>query len=573
MHPPFSLPSGPAALASAEWPEIAQVYAALAERPLPDRAAVAAWLADWSQFEAMLGEAGSRAMIRYTVNTRDADAERDHLRFSTDLLPKAEEQSVRLRQRLVESGYTEPGLETTLRAFRTSIEIFREANVPLQSELEEHGATYQRITGGMTARWQGRDLPLPQVAPFLKDPDRAVREAAFRASVAPYVDARDTLAPLFDTMHALRQRVARNAGFANYRDYAFTAKLRFDYTAADCERFHDAVEEHVMPAYARLAEHRRAVLGAPSLRPWDTAVDIYGSEPLRPFSGGTELARRTRDVVARVDPRFGRDFGTLLDEGLLDLDSRDGKAPGGYCDTLHWSGRPFIFMNAVGLVDDVNTLLHEAGHAFHAFLANHHPLVWQRQPGSEACELASMSMELLAAPELRQPAGFFTPRDHRRARLEHLEDVITVLAHVASVDAFQHWIYTDPAGADAAARDAAWLRFRARFDVGTDWSGLDRARLARWYRQLHIFLYPFYYIEYGIAQLGALQVWRNSRRDLATAVERYRTALALGATRPLPEIYAAAGARLAFDGAIIAELVAEVEGEIERLRAQVPEAA
>jgi oligoendopeptidase F len=184
-----------------------------------------------------------------------------------------------------------------------------------------------------------------------------------------------------------------------------------------------------------------------------------------------------------------------------------------------------------------------------------------------------MSMELLAAPELRQPAGFFTPHDHRRARLEHLEDVITVLAHVASVDAFQHWIYTDPAGADAAARDAAWLRLRARFDVGTDWSGLDRERLARWYRQLHIFLYPFYYIEYGIAQLGALQVWRNSRRDLATAVERYRAALALGATRPLPEIYAAAGARLAFDGAIIAELVAEVESEIDRLRAQVPEAA
>ncbi len=569
----FTLPAGPAALASAEWADIAPLYDALATRPLPDDAAVAAWLDDWSRFEAMLGEAGSLAMIRYTVNTRDAEAERNHLRFSTDILPKAEEQGVALRKRLVASGYERPGLETTLRAFRTSIEIFREANVPLQSELEEHGATYQRITGGMTVRWEGRDLPLPQVAPFLKDPDRSVREAAFRASVKPYVDARDTLAGLFDTMHGLRQRVAANADFANYRDYSFAAKLRFDYTAADCERFHDAVEAHVMPAYARLMEHRRQVLGLAALRPWDVALDIYGAAPLRPFTGGSELATRAREVVARVDPRFGNDFGIMLKEGLLDLDSRDGKAPGGYCDTLHWSGRPFIFMNAVGIVDDVNTLLHEAGHAFHAFLAHHHPLVWQRQPGSEACELASMSMELLAAPELRRPAGFFSAGDHRRARLEHLEDVITVLAHVASVDAFQHWIYTDPAGADSVARDQAWLRIRSRFDVGADWGGLERERLARWYRQLHIFLYPFYYIEYGIAQLGALQVWRNSRHDHAGAVERYRAALALGATRPLPEIYAAAGARLAFDGATIRALVALVEEEIDRLRRQVPEAA
>jgi oligoendopeptidase F len=230
-------------------------------------------------------------------------------------------------------------------------------------------------------------------------------------------------------------------------------------------------------------------------------------------------------------------------------------------------------MNAVGLVDDVNTLLHEAGHAFHAFLAHQHPLVWQRQPGSEACELASMSMELLAAPELRQPVGFFSPEAHRRAQLEHLEDIVTVLAHVASIDAFQHWIYTAQDGGDATARDAAWLRIRARFDIGIDWGGLERERLARWYRQLHIFLYPFYYIEYGIAQLGALQVWRNSRRDRRAAVERYRAALSLGATRPLPDIYAAAGARLAFDGPIVAELVAELEDEIERLRAEVPEAA
>ncbi len=563
----IALPASPQALAKATWDDVRAVYDALAAVPLSDRASIESWLADWSAFESMLGEAGSRAMIRYTVNTRDAEAEADHLRFSTDILPKAEERSVALQRRLLETGYTAPGLETTIRAFRTSSEIFRDANVPLLSELEEHSATYQRITGGMTASWEGKELPLPQVAPFLKDPDRAVRERAFRASTAPYIAAHDELALLFDRMYALRQQVARNAGFEQYRDYAFRAKLRFDYTPGDCERFHDAVEDKVLPALARQMARRREMLGVPTLRPWDTSVDLYGSGPLRPFATGTELAGKARAVFDEVDPAFGKEFGVMIDERLLDLDSRAGKAPGGYCDTLHWVGRPFIFMNAVGLVDDVMTLMHEAGHAFHAFAAHGHPLVWQRHPGSEACELASMSMELLASPELAKPAGFFSPEDHRRARLEHLEDIITVLPHVASIDAFQHWIYTSPDGGDAAARDAAWFRIRSRFEAEIDWTGLEAQRLARWYRQLHVFLYPFYYIEYGIAQLGALQVWRNSRRDRADAVRRYREALALGATRPLPEIYAAAGARLAFDSATIGELISEVEEEIESIRA------
>jgi oligoendopeptidase F len=533
---------------------------------------VEAWLADWSRLEAMLTEAASRAMIRYTVDTRDKDAEQDHLRFSMEILPQAEERSVALQKRLVASGYVSPALETTLRGFKTSIEIFRDANVPIMSALEEHSVSYQRITGGMTAPWEGKVLPLPQLAPFLKEPDRGVRERAFRASTAPYMAARDELAALFDRMYGLRQQLARNAGFDSFRDYVFKAKLRFDYSPADCERFHDAVERHVMPAYNRLMTHRREQLGLGSLRPWDLAVDLYGAKPLRPFSDGAELAGRARAVFDRVDPALGAQFGVMIDEQLLDLDSRAGKAPGGYCDTLHWSGRPFIFMNAVGLIDDVMTLMHEAGHAFHAFAAGRLPLVWQRHPGSEACELASMSMELLSAPHLERPLGYFAPDDLRRARLEHLEDVIVTLAHVASVDAFQHWIYTDPDGADAAARDAAWLRIRSRFDQGVDWSGLERERIARWYRQLHVFLYPFYYIEYGIAQLGALQVWRNSLRDPAEAVRRYRDALALGNTRPLPDIYAAAGARLAFDADTIGELVQLVEEQVDLLRSQEPPA-
>ena len=300
----LALPASPEALAKASWNEIRPHFDALAARPL-DAGSMEQWLADWSRLEAMLTEAASRAMIRYTVDTRNKEAEEDHLRFSTEILPQAEERSVALQKLLVASGHTSPALETTLRAFRTSIEIFRDANVPIMSELEEHSATYQRITGGMTAPWEGKHLPLPRLAPFLKELDRDVRERAFRASTMPYMDSHDELAVLFDRMRGLRQQVAHNAGFDSFRDYVFRAKLRFDYTPADCERFHEAVERHVMPAYARLMAHRRDQLRLSALRPWDLAVDLYGAKPLRPFTDGTELAARARAVFDQVDPTLG----------------------------------------------------------------------------------------------------------------------------------------------------------------------------------------------------------------------------------------------------------------------------
>ena len=567
----LALPSSPAALAKARWEDIAPYFDDLAEHPL-DAPTIDAWLRAWSTLEELVTEAAALAMIAYSIDTSDPEKEADHLRFSTEVLPRMEERNVELARRLVESGHAAPELETTLARFRTSIEIFREANVPLFSELEELSARYQRITGSMTVTWEGQERPLPQLQPFLKSPDRAVRERAFRASTGPYIGQRSELAGLFDRMYELRQRAARNAGFANFRDYIFPAKFRFDYTPADCERFHEAVERTAAPAVERLLATRRQRLGLDVLRPWDLAVDPYRAGPLRPFSTVEEFVTRARAVFDRVDPVLGGEFQTMIEEGLLDLDSRKGKAPGGYCETLHHRGRPFIFMNAVGLVDDVMTLLHEAGHAFHAFAAHRQPLIWQRHPGSEAAELASMSMELLAGPHLIRPMGYFAPEDHRSAWLEHLEDVLLSLVHIASVDAFQTWIYTSGEGHDAGARDAAWLRIRSRFERGVDWSGLERERVARWYRQLHIFMYPFYYIEYGIAQVGALQVWRNSLRDPMQAVVKYRRALAIGAVRPLPEMYRAAGAELTFDVRRIGELVDLVEGEIEKVRAQLPAA-
>ncbi|MEP7175405.1 MAG: M3 family oligoendopeptidase [Gemmatimonadales bacterium] len=563
------LPASPAALAKATWDDVRPYYEDLAERPL-DESTVDEWLRAWSRLEELVTEAAAQAMIAYTIDTSHPEKEKDHLRFSTDILPKAEERSVELARRFVALGHSTPELVTTLARFRTSIEIFREANVPLFSELELLSARYQRITGSMTVEWEGKERPLPQLQPFLKSADRSVRERAFRAATQPYIEERGSLAGLFDRMLELRQRVARNAGFANYRDYVFPAKYRFDYSPADCERFHEAVERAVTPAVTRVLEHRRRRLGLDVLRPWDLAVDPERESPLRPFETVDEFVGKARQVFDRVDPILGRQFQTMIDERLLDLDSRKGKAPGGYCETLHFRGRPFIFMNAVGLVDDVMTLLHEAGHAFHAFASHRQPLIWQRHPGSEAAELASMSMELLASPHLAEPVGYFTPEDHRGAWLEHLEDILLSLVHIASVDAFQTWIYTSSDGGDAEARDQAWLRIRSRFERGVDWTGLERERVARWYRQLHIFMYPFYYIEYGIAQIGALQIWRNSLNDPRGAVASYREALALGAIRSLPEMYRAAGAKLSFDASLIGELVQLVEEKIDQIRVQLP---
>jgi oligoendopeptidase F len=559
------LPASPSAFASATWADVLPYYEQLAAAPL-DATTLTSWLGEWSQLESLLSEAASLAMIGYTCDTGAPEKEAAHLRFSTEILPKAEEQSVGLARRLVEQSAVPEGMEHVVARFKASIDIFREANVPLFAELEELGSRYQRMTGGMVALWEGTERPLPMLTPYLQSAERSVREQAFRAMVTPYVEQHDALAAVFDELYGRRQAVARNANFSDYHAFSFVAKHRFDYTPGDCARFHDAVESIVVPAHTRALAARRDRLRLETLRPWDLAVNPYRSEPLRPFEGGDALAHGVQRMLGALDPVLGGEFQTMIDERLLDLDSRKGKAPGGYCDTLHVRGRPFIFMNASGVLEDVMTLLHESGHAFHAFAAHQQPYVWQRHPGAEAAELASMSMELLAGPHLGPPAGMLSERDAAIARLEHLEDALASLPHIASVDAFQTWIYTSGEGHDAAARDAAWLRIRGRFEEAVDWSGLLAERTARWYRQLHVYLYPFYYIEYGFAQLGALQVWRNHRQSGPGALEAYRRFLSLGATRTLPELYREAGASLVFDPVGMRPLVELIEEEMDRLR-------
>jgi len=559
----LTLPETPDAFKDATWEDVLPYFEALATRPL-DGSNVEAWLADWSAFESLLSEAGALASFAYTCDTSDPAREQAQLRFGTQISPKAREQRVRLQERLVELDYERPGLETTVQRFRNQMELFSAANVPLFAQLSKLETEWSKINGAMTVDWDGEEKTPSQLLPFLQSNDRALRERAFKLRARPYIEQRDPLADIFNRMYDLRQQVARNAGFENFRDFTHREKNRFDYTPEDCLRFHEAVETAVLPAVKRIMERRRRQMGLDSLRPWDVTADTIGRPALKPFEDIPTFIDRAGAVFGRVDPDFRTYYRSMADAQLLDLDNRKGKAPGAYCQTLAFRKMPLIFMNAVGVDRDVSTLLHESGHAFHSIEASRLPLLFQRHPGSEMAEVASMSMELLAAPFIgRDSGGYYSEEDSRRSRAELLEGIVLFFPHCASVDAFQHWIYLDRDGRDAGARDRKWLELRRRFEgPSVDWNGLDAERIARWYQQPHFFSSPFYYIEYGIAQLGALQVWRNSVRDRGQAVRKYREALALGATRPLPELFQAAGARLIFDSDGMGELISLVEQEL-----------
>jgi oligoendopeptidase F len=554
--------TSPADLADAGWDDILPVYEELAARPLPDHGVVASWLGDWSSFEDVLEEAHALAEIAYTADTSDPSREARLLRFSGEIGPRAQEQGVRLARRLLETGYEEPELAEVRRRFQNQIRLFRPDNVPLVGELERLSAAYQKRVGGFTVEWDGEAVPLPRLLPYLESPDRAVRERAFRLRAEPFTDNREELSSLYGQMLDLRSRVAANAGFTSYRDFAHREKNRFDYSPDDCARFHEAVEASFVPLLGRIRARHGELLGVNVLRPWDVSVDPLGRPPLRPFTNAEELVQRSRRVFGRLEAGLAAHFETLASEGLLDLESRTNKAPGAYSISLPFRRRPFIFQNAVGVEDDVRTLLHEAGHAFHAFETFAIRYNWARHPGSEMAEVASMAMELLAAGQLDE---FYSEAELRRAQVAHLKGIVAILPHVATVDAFQQWVYTSADAADGAARDAEWLRLRERFDVGAEWAGLREQRVARFYQQLHFFSYPLYYIEYGLAQVAALQVWRNARRDHGSALAAYRSALALGGTRPLPELYGAAGAKLVFDAGAMRELADVVEERITEL--------
>ena len=411
----------PEGFKNATWEDIRPLYQELVDRPLEagDTAAIEAWLDDWNALDTALMEAASVANVEASCDSEDPVKEATHLRFASEIGPQQAKYGVLLANKLLDSGYTRPDLETTLRRFRTNRDLFREENIPLQQELSKLNNQYNKICGSMTVEWDGEQIPLPRLNPFLQSPDREIREKAWRLQFQPYIDKRDELADIFDRQLELRQQIAKNAGFANYRDYVFEDKYRYDYTPEDCARFHDAVEQTFVPAVARRHEIRKREMGLDSLRPWDLGSDPQGRPPLKPYDEIDDMTATAQQIFAKVDPVLGEQFGTMREEGLLDLDSRKGKRPGGFCTSFPYRKRPFIFMNSSGVGSDVRTLLHEAGHAFHGFATLESlPFIHQRRYGSEMAEVASMSMELLAVAVSAQ-AGRRLLRGRRLCPLAH----------------------------------------------------------------------------------------------------------------------------------------------------------
>jgi oligoendopeptidase F len=526
-----------------------------------------AWLQEWSELESAWNEEASRRYVAMTCDTENARKEKQYLHLETVIGPLAKP-----RWQTLKKLYLDHPKRKTLpngvygvmdRFIANEFELYREENIALEAKDSELRQKYQKIMGAMTATYEGKEQTLQQLGRHLEENDRPRRQEVWELIAKRRLQDREPLEDLYDEMVTLRTRIGRNAGFKDYRDYSFRARGRFDYTPQHCFDFHRANEKAVVPALRRRQERRRRKLGIDPLRPWDLAVDPEGRAPLRPFKTMKELMDGCGRIFRKVHPDFGRMFEYIRGKGYLDLDSRKGKAPGGYQTVFEVERAPFIFSNSAGLHGDVETLLHEGGHSFHSLQCRHLEPRFNRDYPTEFAEVASMGMELLGQPYLEE---FYAKKDADRARAHHLEGLLTTYAWVATIDAFQHWVYTEP-DHSRVDRKNAWLELRRRLGGLEEWSGYEEAQAHAWHRQLHLFTVPFYYIEYGIAQTGALQVWRNAKKSRKNAIAKYRAGESLGWTRPLPALFRASGLRFDFSEKTIGPLVKAALADLEKLDA------
>ena len=540
-----------------DWQTIAPHFMALLSEPLtPDQ--VPGWLARWSQLETALREAENLATRAKNADTNNLAAAQCYQHFVTVIAPQREQAAQALKSKLLAIEGFEPEDEhrMLLRRWRSEAALYCADNVPLRAAVLARASDYFTLTGTMTVRLGGTEQTMAEAAQRLLDPDRRKRELVWRTLMTRRLQDRDTLHALFLDLLPQRQQIAHNAGFPEYRAYKWQELQRFDYGPADNLALHTAIEAEIVPLALRLAEQRRARLGVETVRPWDTTVDPSGQPPLCPFTSATELEAGVGSMLTRVDPVLGAFFQRLRG-GFLDLQPRPGKAQLAYAAFLPQTGMPYIFMNAVGAHYDVQTLLHEAGHALHWLeMDSVRALVWNTDTPEEFGEVAAQALELLALPYLAAgDGGFYTPEDARRARHQQLEAIIWLLRDTALGDAFQHWVYTEaPVDVTPTDLEAQWVALSQRFFPEIDWSELEPEQGIGWHTIPHFFVWPFYVIEYTLAWLGALQIWQNALQDQALAVRQYRAALALGGTRSLPLLYAAAGARLAFDHGTVGTL-------------------
>ncbi len=569
-----NLPSTPQEIIAWTWPEIESHYKDMKARPL-SAAVVDAWLADWSSIGERIEEMFARLSVATSINTADKDATGRMNRFLDEIFPKVMAAEQKLKEILLASRLEPNGFKIPLRNMRAEADLFRESNLSLLADQQKFSIEFDKIYGAQTVKWEGEEITLTRLAMTFQQPDRAKREKAWRLKAERQLADQKSINDLWKKFMDVRAKIAKNAGKPSFREYSWQQKLRFDYTPDDCKSFARSIEEVVVPAATRIYQKRMRALGLDSLRPWDL-VDGWFSLPtppagqpvLKPFATIDELKSKVSAIFEKVDPVLRGYFDTLLTEGLTDLDNRKNKAPGAYCTSYTSIRKPFVFVNAVGTHNDVMTTLHESGHAFHVFETTKIPYIQQLAVPMEFAEVASMGMELLASPYLTKANnGFYSDVEAARARVEHLEAMLLFWPFMAVVDSFQQWVYENPKeGSDPAACNEKWEQLWSRFIPAVDWSGLEDVKATGWHRKLHIHQVPFYYVEYGLAQLGAVQIWGNALKDQKQAVAKYRQALSLGGMVTLPELFKAAGAKFAFDSTTLRtalDLMEKVINELE----------
>ena len=550
-----------------KWENLEPIYQELCDRPLNSVEELEKWLRDRSELEAALEEDFAWRYIRMTCDTTHEDLLQKFQYFATEIEPKTAPFSNELNKKLVNSEWVDQLNSEKyfiyLRGVKKSLELFREENIPIQTEIQVEQQKYQSITGAMSVHVDDKEFTLEQASVFLKGTDRAKRQEVWEKITERRLQDRGQLNTLFDHLRVLRHKVALNAGFENFRDYMFQALGRFDYTPQDCYAFHEAIEKEIVPILQEQAEKRRVALQLDTLKPWDTDVDISGKPALKPFHNGAELVDKSIQCFANINGYLGERLEIMKENNLFDVESRKGKAPGGYNYPLSETGAPFIFMNSANTFRDLTTMVHEGGHAVHTFLTADLELNDFKHCPSEVAELASMSMELISMDNW--DVYFDNAEDLKRAKRDQLFDVLKTLPWVAVVDQFQHWIYTNPDHTDAE-RTEAWIKIYEPFGAGfVNWSGLEDAEQNLWQKQLHIFEVPFYYIEYGMAQLGAIAVWKNYKENPQKGLQKYLDALKLGYTKTIKEIYETAGIKFDFSAAYVKELAEFVKGEMDKL--------
>jgi oligoendopeptidase F len=570
-----NLPASPQEIIAWTWSAIEPHYKDLETRPL-SAANVDGWLADWSRVGERIEEMSSRLSVATSVNTADKEAEARMNAFLDGIFPKVMAAEQKLKEKLLASKLHPKGFDIPLRNMRTEADLFRESNLTLLADQQKLSIEYDKICGAQTVKWEGKEITLTHLAMNFQQPDRARREKAWHLKAERQLSDRKAINDLWLKFMAVRARIAKNADKPSYREYTWLQKLRFDYDPDDCKSFAAAIEKVVVPAATRIYQKRKQALGLDTLRPWDL-VDGWFSRPtpaagipqLKPFASIEELKSKTSAIFHHIDPVLGGYFDSMVAEGLTDLDNRKNKAPGAYCTSYTSIRKPFIFVNAVGTHDDVMTTLHESGHSFHIFETAKLPYIQQLSVPMEFAEVASMGMELLASPYLtRTNGGFYLDAEAAYARSEHLEGMILFWPFMAVIDSFQQWVYENPEmGTDPADCDKKWGDLWDRFIPGVDWTGLEEFKVTGWHRKPHIHQVPFYYVEYGLAQLGAVQIFGNARTDQVGAVAAYRKALSLGGMVTLPELFAAAKAKFAFDAPTLrkaVDLMQDVVSELEK---------